>query len=423
MLIELLSMPKDQDTSAVILREVSKWQGKGIVSAAQAREIRALYAGGRGESGEMGSRLVPFMAIFGAIMIGAGIILFFAMNWATIPRWVKVGSILAAMIASYHIGYAMRFSRGTFPRVGESLIFLGTIIFGAGIWLIAQIFNISSHWPLGFLYWAVGAMAVAYAVRSVSSMYVAVIALCAYVASESFYWFNLIPYSYHLAYSFFLIFLSVGITLYSLGTVHERREQLTGLRYPYHLLGAILLLGALFMMSFKMFGYDRDAAGAAIAQQRDLLLSSHFWAIFLAVSVAAAIAIVLSYASRDRKSKADFYEAFYPAVLLVFSPFAVVFATVNFWLIPIIFNIILFLAIFASISLGMLKKEQTLVNLGMLAFGIAVVARYFEYLWDVLNGYLFFIIGGILLIALAIFIERKRKAIVGQFAGAAAPRS
>ncbi|HII65372.1 TPA: DUF2157 domain-containing protein [Candidatus Woesearchaeota archaeon] len=415
-------MPKDPGTSAVILKEIPRWQSRGIVSAAQAKKIREMYGAGKVKQGEAGSRLVPFMAIFGAIMIGAGIILFFAMNWATIPRWVKVGAILAAMIASYHIGYVMRFSRGTFPRVGESLIFLGTIIFGAGIWLIAQIFNISSHWPLGFLYWAAGAAVVAYAVRSVSSLYVAVIALCAYVASESQYWFSLIPSSYHLAYSFFLIFLSVGIALYSLGTVHERKERLAGLRYPYHLLGAILILGALFMMSFKMFGYDENSTGALAAQQRDLLLSSHFWIIFLAVSVIAAIALVLSYASRDRKSTVDFYESFYPAVLLVFAPLSVVFATVNFWLIPVIFNIILFLAIFASISLGMLKKEQTLVNLGMLAFGIAVVARYFEYLWDVLNGYLFFIIGGILLIALAIFVERKRKAIVGRFAGTAASR-
>ena len=100
-------MPKDPGTSAVILKEIPRWQSRGIVSAAQAKKIREMYGAGKVKQGEAGSRLVPFMAIFGAIMIGAGIILFFAMNWATIPRWVKVGAILAAMIASYHIGYVI----------------------------------------------------------------------------------------------------------------------------------------------------------------------------------------------------------------------------------------------------------------------------------------------------------------------------
>ena len=63
------------------------------------------------------------------------------------------------------------------------------------------------------------------------------------------------------------------------------------------------------------------------------------------------------------------------------------------------------------------KREKTLVNLGMIAFGVAVFSRYIEYLWDVLNGYLFFIIGGVLLIVLAIILEKNRRKIIDRFTG------
>ncbi len=404
-------MASEKRLQDFLQREVSRWKRLKIISPDQEKRIRSLYQG-QSLRHEIGSSLVPFMAIFGALMVGAGIILFFALNWATIPKWAKVFSILASMVASYHIGYLMKFSKGTHPKAGGALIFLGTIIYGAGIWLIAQIFNISAHWPLGFLYWAAGAFLVAYVAHSTSSLYVGIGSLIAYVGSESYHYFSFIPYQYHIEYSFFLIFLALGIALYALGTIHERREKWITLRYPYHLLGAILILLATYLFSFKAFGYEGGVNATDALQGRDILISSQFWTIFLLVSLVATVSLFLSFRSRDKASRADFYEAFFPAILLIFSPLAIVFSNINFWLIPILFNIILFLLILGFIYLGILKKEQTLVNLGMLAFGIALISRYFEYLWDVLRGYLFFIIGGLLLILLAIVFERKRRDII-----------
>ena len=111
----------------------------------------------------------------------------------------------------------------------------------------------------------------------------------------------------------------------------------------------------------------------------------------------------------------EFYELFLPAVLIIFTPLVVLFATINYWLIPLTFNIILFLLIIGIMYLGIAKKDGTLVNLSILAFGVAVFTRYIEYLWDVLNGYLFFLIGGLLLIGMAILLEKNRRKLVEKF--------
>jgi uncharacterized membrane protein len=45
---------------------------------------------------------------------------------------------------------------------------LGTMMFGAGIWLIAQIYHIDEHYPNALLIWSLGALGLAWALPSLS---------------------------------------------------------------------------------------------------------------------------------------------------------------------------------------------------------------------------------------------------------------
>ncbi len=400
-----------------LLDEARKWAGTGIISREQLQKIYSLYKNPQKAVEAKHFNMVSIIAIFGSLMVGAGIILFFAMNWSTIPKAVKVFSILAALAASYHIGYTMKFSKATFLNVGGALIFLGAIIFGAGIFLIGQIFNINSHWPNAFLYWALGIVAFAYLTQSKPVMYLSLLTASFYVGSETFYWFNFLDRYYNISYAFFLIFLSLGIAYYMLGNLHEKKGSIRMLRYPFHLIGSFLIMLAAYLFSFKWFGKANDYGYSTGANAMSVLFSSRFWIIYLAVTLIAIIFIFISFKYRDTKDRTEFHEALYLGLLLVFTPLVVLFSKINFWLIPITFNIILFLLIVGSVYLGYAKREKTLVNLGMIAFGVAIFSRYIEYLWDVLNGYLFFIIGGVLLIVLAIILEKNRRKIIDRFAG------
>lgn len=402
-----------------LLDESRKWAGMGIISKVQLQKIYSLYKNPQKAVEAKHLDIVSIIAIFGSLMIGAGIILFFALNWSSIPKWVKVFSILAALVASYHIGYTMKFSKANFPNVGGALIFLGAITFGAGIFLIGQIFNINAHWPNAFLYWTLGIVAFAYITQSKPIMYLSLLTASVYVGSETAYWFNFLDRYYNISYAFFLIFLSLGIAYYMLGNLHEKKEGIRMLRYPFHLIGSFLIMLAAYLFSFKWFGKANDygySTGAG-ANAMSVLFSSRFWIIYLTVTLIAVVFTFISFKYRDTKDSTEFHEVLYLGLLLVFTPLVVLFSKINFWMIPITFNIILFLLILGSIYLGYAKREKTLVNLGMIAFGVAVISRYIEYLWDVLNGYLFFIIGGLLLIALAIILEKNRRKIIDRFTG------
>jgi len=67
---------------------------------------------------------------------------FVAANWESIPAAAKVAIIVAFMLACHFIGYYLWRISAISPRLGHSLVVLGTLVFGRQYRLMAQIFHI-----------------------------------------------------------------------------------------------------------------------------------------------------------------------------------------------------------------------------------------------------------------------------------------
>ena len=113
---------------------------------------------------DLRTRVVRVVVAVGAILIGAGVFSFVAANWQAMSDWLRIGIIVGSMILSSAVGWWLRESRGL-RFTGGALLLLGSIIFGAGIFLVAQIYNLSGNWPDGFVMWMIGTVAMAAATR------------------------------------------------------------------------------------------------------------------------------------------------------------------------------------------------------------------------------------------------------------------
>ena len=163
------------------LWEESKgWVAKGLITGDQAERIRRLYP-------EPKAALPWGTIIFsgiGAGIAGLGIILLLAYNWQEIPRGGKLAIIFGGLAALHAAGIWL-FQRGEWWRqVGDAVCLLGSMLFGAGIWLVAQIYHIQEHYPNGFLIWGLGALALAWAMPSLAQALLAVAVLCVWGCSE-----------------------------------------------------------------------------------------------------------------------------------------------------------------------------------------------------------------------------------------------
>lgn len=173
-----------------LLEEIPRWQNESIIDADQARQLTARYAG----EPSAGWGKIIFSAI-GAIIFGLGIILLFAYNWEDMHRFSKLAAIFAAILAAHAGGYYLSRPQSQHQKLGESLHLLGTMLFGAGIWLIAQIYHIDEHYPNGILLWALGALLLAWVIPSLAQAMLAMALLILW------HWFEVFDFNHanHLA--------------------------------------------------------------------------------------------------------------------------------------------------------------------------------------------------------------------------------
>ena len=160
--------------------EIDRWSRDRIITAEQSARIRALYP----EAAPAVSWGLIVFTGMGAVVVGLGVILLLAYNWDDIPKFGKLALIFGSMIAAHAAGLWLRAKDGWRPQLGEALSLLGSVLFGAGIWLVAQVYNIDEHFPNGFLYWGLGALALAWAMDSIPQGLLAVVVLTFWGCAE-----------------------------------------------------------------------------------------------------------------------------------------------------------------------------------------------------------------------------------------------
>lgn len=133
--------------------EIESWESDGLIDQSTGQLLRARYS-----TDASGSRGFSLLTAIGAIIFGLGVILFFAYNWQSLPKAVKLAMIFIALAAFHLLGWFTRYKNAKQTNLSEGFHLIGTMLFGAGIFLIAQIYHIDEHYPNAFLVWGAAAL-------------------------------------------------------------------------------------------------------------------------------------------------------------------------------------------------------------------------------------------------------------------------
>jgi uncharacterized membrane protein len=358
------------------------------------------------------------------------VILYFAANWPKLGAGVKAGLVFTAVLAAYGSGYYLQYVKGTYPRIGHALIFLGALFYGAGIWLIAQIFHLSGD-AGGYLLWGLGALPVAWLVRSRPVLYLSGVTLTLWtiIAQQMNRDWNLlypvlmvaliVPLARKLkdglaeAGTLLGLFAWIGINL---GLISLRGDAamllvaqaavlfgaatfLEGLAgrspaAPYTGVGAALSLFGLYLLTFDFHANAIPSifgVGTAAVATGALLLG-------------AALLAGFAYWRQGAKERLGLVSALgLLALLTLASPWLGTTSRL------IGFNLLLFGMEVGLIAYGIARRSGLLVNLSLVAFVIHLITRYFDLFFQALDKSLFFVLGGLLLIGGGLLLERNRR--------------
>lgn len=164
---------------------------------------------------------VNIIVTIGAILVAAGIFSFIAANWQGMDRPVKLGIILVSMIVVYMLGWYLKEHKGL-DKTGESLYLLGSLIYGGGIFLVAQIFNIRANWPDGFVLWMLGAIVMGLVINSYPILWLAVIVGIVSVVSHPFVILENFGHSTFLMTSSLLLLVAAVATIWAGIAIRKR---------------------------------------------------------------------------------------------------------------------------------------------------------------------------------------------------------
>jgi uncharacterized membrane protein len=159
--------------TAHLRRDLARWREQGWISAEQEERMAADAAANSGFSA--GSVL----AILGAVLLCLAILTFVAANWEALPRIVRLAVLFGTLWLSYALAYGL--FRTGHDRFGHAMLLIGGAVFGASIMLIAQTYHISGNPADAVLLWGAGVFLAAVLMQSTASLIFAIILLAVWL--------------------------------------------------------------------------------------------------------------------------------------------------------------------------------------------------------------------------------------------------
>lgn len=423
--------------------ELERWLEEGIIDKSQAEKITSFYP--EEKQGRSWGSLI--FQLIGVAIFGLGVILLFAYNWQDIPKFAKLSLIFFALIVTHGLGYYFRNKGESFIHLSETLHVLGTMFFGAGIWLIAQIYNIDEHYPTAFLIWGIGALALGWSLPSIPNAIIATVLFCFWDGFEifDFRWENhyasvliligVLPLAYKLRSKILLsvvipafiltvlftcsfwydehlfapVVIFIASVLISLSILTRKKEFFVESSSVFKFYGNILYWAALFFFTFpSIIRYVLEPVTVTGSQWGKL----EFWYlnVFAIIAVILWIAVILPF-RKIKENLGKFYRIDHFWILI--ASLAVLLNRgwlweLNGWTVAGFFNLIFLFQSIMLISFGCKSLNPKLTAAGILLVTALVFARYSD-LFDslLIRAFVFLIVGAGIFSTGIFYIRRK----------------
>ena len=365
--------------------EAEHWVDEGIITQEQADEILARYD----DDGR--SRTVKIVALVGAVLVGAGILLFVGANWERVPRPAQLAFLGLTTGLLVGAGVYLDGDRdipsfgadSDYPRISDALYLAGAVSAAVSVWLAEDILSLGADETLVIFAGAVAAGAVAYAAATVPALVFADILFGGWFVS--------------LADDFFFPSLAFyGVALYGAAYAH-RSTRWDGFVPIHKAFGALAALVGVFAV--------------VIAEEAVVPEETLFTAVVFAVALLGVAVVVFVWRAGD----AHIYEAVWAVAAVGVAAYAV-FAGEH--LLETVFLVVLNLAFFGLVLLtlvaGYTGRSRYVFNVGVLGFVIYLVYVYVSTVFEAVPSSLALVVGGLLLLGGGYYLENKRRDAVGE---------
>jgi uncharacterized membrane protein len=392
-------------------------------------------------SQKSGPSAVGILAMLGAIFMALAGLSFMAANWGAISKLWRLGFVLTMMWGAFDV--AILALKQKTMAFAHAFALLGAALFGIGIMLVAQTFNISAHYPNGILIWSIGALGVAMAMQSRPILLFASMLAALWMLVS--YWGPMPGNPLMLAYvPLFLGLWLIARKTKAIESVHVivlstlvLAINLMILYYPDDqnapAVGALYGVMALALVLWAGIGRGRATFGAEALQMWSgiaLLISSFLiqfsftdtatkgsttpgllWAILACSGFVLTLGAAILISRSQRPKLRSFLVPVLAAITLLVAPWLDM--LIGSVMAHMVYGAIFFAGAVLAILQGVQNHQKALLWIGGIAFAAEALYAYFETFKDLLSTSLFFFLGGALLLVMALIAMRFNKRLKG----------
>lgn len=388
-------------------KEGQKWVEDGIISEQQLHAILAKYI----------KRDPSYIFISLAVLfISIGVLLFSFSDWAQISHIIRISIISIFMFALYIIGNQL-YKKGIIPY-GIGFIILGYIFFGATLFLMTNLYQITMINIWVYVMWSLLGLVLFYIYKNpylfAVGLLITVIGQIDYALSFSSFHYLLFAvfilgyfhFAFHERNPLSSYIFSVGYSIQMLILIMAENIQYYWLMIlfflPYimaqflkesSLKNAFIYISLLSVFIFKMYE-------SFLLQESYFLDTIEYSVLFFIVWGIIWIGTLgFSWIKNDPLIIMNLI-LFIP---LFFLPYAYIFVLLSMFIFSLYWLIV-----------GYQKELHGKIVIGMTSFIISTFTAYIQFAWEMMNRSLFFIIGGILLFLISYILERQRRSWEGR---------
>jgi len=330
-----------------------------------------------------------------AVLIGFGVFSFISANdwllelFKKLPI-MKIAGLLLLSVCALFFGHKLAYEGKTFPKLGFSLIFLSTLLIGGTYALVGQTYNINAHNSSLMLLWLLSVLPVAYIYKKLA---INILSIIIYVFFIIFYYMDL-KLDFALTWTIFIPLL-IGISLYSFGNISQVVEKYNKFSLSYKLSGLAPVFVTLLVLTCSV--------------ESSYELSSLF---YIVPVVFLFIADILNFVAAKEKTFLFKFETAFLLSLLIVLFSLLTLPEIYSPAVTVIAHFAIISMILAGYNYGYKFEHNGIIVLTNSFLIIYLTVTYCRWGWDMLDKSLFFMIGGIGLLGLGIYLEKRRKQII-----------
>ncbi|MGM8214700.1 DUF2157 domain-containing protein [Bacillaceae bacterium W0354] len=386
-----------------VKEESLKWVNDGIIDEKQREQIVRRYS-------EKDYHSLIFF--FAAILIGLSCLTFVAANWQAIHHLVRIGLIIAFLVAFYFLGNS--FFEKNKPIYGVSCFVIAIAIFGSGIFLSGQMYHYSMNSVFAFFAWGLVAFLI---YLSRPHLFLLLVGLVIVSVGQLYGLFNLRVFDWSLFALFIIAYGSIVFTkknvkvswlfaiFYLIQMVGYSLEQFDQYYWTIIFILLLYIVGTLFKDETITRPFQSVAISSAFIitiiqalifeneYARNDLHVHYLYYIFLVLLLGIAFLVTWDDSNRLRVAQLSL---FFPVFILIdYASF--------------IAYILLFVFSICKLIEGYQTFARRRVLVGTIAFLISTFVVYFQVAWDFLDKSLFFLVGGLVLFLIGFLLEKHRR--------------